>query len=146
MKTVGVLINLPTNQLNTSFTYSIPDHLADQASFGKRVLIDFAGKKIEGYIIDEINNDNNEDLKPLLRVLDEEAVFDQKLLALAKWIAEYYAASLAVVLTMMIPNILHRKKEKQIIAGIDADRYYKLFKPNDMPQEELFKLLWAKGQ
>ncbi len=66
MKAVGVLINLPTSQLNTSFTYSIPDELSTQASFGKRVLVDFAGKKTEGYIIEEIDYHANEGIKPII--------------------------------------------------------------------------------
>lgn len=146
MNAVGVLINLPTSQLNFSFTYFIPEVLSDQASFGKRVLVDFAGKKTEGYIIEEMGEQSNDGIKPLLRVLDQEPVFDQNLLTLANWMAEYYSASLATVLSMMIPNLLHRKKAKQLIAGIDADRYYERYKNSNLPNEELFKQLWSQGQ
>lgn len=146
MNVVGVLINLPTNQLNSSFTYYVPESLSDQVSFGKRVLVDFAGKKTEGYVIEEMACSSIEGIKPLLRVLDQEPVFDQNLLALAKWMAEYYTASLALVLAMMIPNLLHRPKGKKLIAGIEPDRYYKLYENKDLPHEELFKQLWVGGQ
>ncbi len=47
---------------------------------------------------------------------------------------------------MMIPALLHRKRAKQLLAGIDADRYYKLYKNRELPHEELFKQLWSQGQ
>lgn len=146
MKTAGVLINLPTNQLNNSFSYCIPDHLSAQAVFGKRVLVDFAGKKTEGYIIEEYDEASGEALKPIIQVLDQEPVFDKQLLKLAGWMADYYSASLALVLSMMIPNLLQRKKEKKLLAGLDPEQYYKQFDPPNLPYEDMFKQLWAKGQ
>lgn len=146
MKAAEVLINLPTNQLNTGFSYSIPDHLSAQACFGKRVLVDFGGKKTEGFIIEEYDDASGEVLKPVLQVLDQEPVFNEQLLQLAGWMADYYSASLALVLSMMIPRLLHRKKEKKLLAGLEPEQYYKRFAPPNLPNEDLFKQLWTKGQ
>ncbi len=145
MNAVGVLINLPTNQLNSTFNYIIPEELRGQASFGKRVLLDFGGKINEAFILEEMDLEEVEGLKPLLKVLDQEPVFNETLLALARWMAEYYSASLAVVLSMMIPGLLHRQKAKQVMAGIDAERYYRMYHDGEFPHEELFKILWERG-
>lgn len=146
MNAVGVLINIPTSQLNTLFTYIVPDELNDQVGFGKRVLVDFAGKATEAFVLEELDIEENQGIKAILRILDQEPVFDQGLLNLAHWMAEYYAASLALVLSMMIPNLLHRKKKSKIIAGIEADKYYRLYDQGNRPHEELLKILWSCGE
>lgn len=146
MKAAGVIVNIPTSQLNTVFTYYIPDEIQDKAVFGKRVLVDFAGKKTEAFIIQEIKTDDINDLKPVLRVLDQEPVFDQRLLELACWMADYYLAPLALTLSIMIPTLLHRPNNPRVIAGIDADKYYQNYKGADRPHEDLFKELWSSGE
>ncbi len=146
MNAVGVLINLPTSQLNSTFSYIVPEELSTEAGFGKRVLLDFAGKITEAFILEQMELEDASGLKTILKVLDQEPVFDQQLLALARWMAEYYTASLAVVLSMMIPSLLHRQKAKQIIAAIDAERYYQSYPEGEYPYEDLFKTLWSQGQ
>jgi primosomal protein N' len=45
MQAVNVIINLNSKQLNNSFTYLVPEEFAVEAVFGKRVLVDFRGKR-----------------------------------------------------------------------------------------------------
>lgn len=146
MKAAGVIINIPTSQLNTIFTYCIPGELQEQAVFGKRVLVDFAGKKTEAYIIKEMEIDDINELKPLLRVLDQEPVFNEQLWELACWMADYYLAPLALILAMMIPTLLHRPNNPRVIAGVEADKYYQMYNRGEPPYVELFKALWESGE
>jgi len=75
MQAVSVIVNLSTPQLNNSFTYLVPEELAGEACFGKRVLVDFRGRKTEAFIIESLEIEADPELKPILKVLDQEAVF-----------------------------------------------------------------------
>ena len=52
---INVLVELKAKKLDKTFTYSVPDHLKDSVSVGKRVLVPFGKQKLEGFIMD-INN------------------------------------------------------------------------------------------
>lgn len=114
LKTVELIINLPTSKLNSTFTYLVPPPYEDEAVFGKRVLVDFGGRREEGYIVGEGRHPIGEEMKPILRVLDTDTVFDQDLLALARWMADYYLCPLATALNLMVPKILRQKKAAYI--------------------------------
>jgi len=146
MQAVNVIVNLSSHQLNSNFTYMVPEELGPQASFGKRVLVDFGRKKTEAFIVEVLDIEPAAGIKSILRVLDKEAVFNQELLSLARWMADYYSVSLAMVLSMMIPRLLHRKTALRVIATINQDRYYELFSDTVKPHEELFKTLWTQAE
>lgn len=146
MKYVEVVINLPITKLNTTYTYAVPDQLLNEGLFGKRVLIDFAGHKQEGFVIAEKNTNESAAAKSLLRVLDLEPVFDQALLNLALWMADYYLSPLAVVLTMMVPRLLQHKKGQVVLAAINESEFDRLSEQGISLNRELFDSLWKQGE
>jgi primosomal protein N' (replication factor Y) len=146
MKSVEVVINLATSKLNNSYTYAVPEKLAAEVAFGKRILIDFGGKKVEGYIVTEQREDCATGMKPVLKVLDSEAVFDSALLELARWMAEYYLCPLALALNLMVPRILHRQKGSCILPTIDAMLFKHLQEQGAELNQNLFTQLWDQGE
>lgn len=146
MQAVSVIVNLSTPQLNNSFTYLVPEELAGEACFGKRVLVDFRGRKTEAFIIESLEIEADPELKPILKVLDQEAVFDYQLLALAQWMADYYSAPLALILSMIIPRQLQRKASLRITAAVSREEYHELYNPADDLMQEFFERLWTKNE
>lgn len=145
LKTVELIINLPTSKLNSTFTYLVPPPYEDEAVFGKRVLVDFGGRREEGYIVGEGRHPIGEEMKPILRVLDTDTVFDQDLLALARWMADYYLCPLATALNLMVPKILRQKKGRIYIAGIDELEYEQLVRQGTKLDADLMTQLWESG-
>ncbi len=145
MKTVELVINLPTSKLNTTFTYLVPPQYADQAVFGKRVLVDFGGRREEGYIVAEQDTSEGVELKPIRKVLDSEPVFDPGLLALARWMAAYYLCPLSTALNLMVPKILRKKRGRIYVAGMDELEYEQLYRQGVKLDTELLNHLWETG-
>jgi primosomal protein N' (replication factor Y) len=88
--------------LDRSFTYALGDSHAEP---GARVLVSFGGQRLMGVVITTHDNPPAEaiELKPVDRVLDEEALLSADLMELGKWIASYYCAPLGEVLRGMMP-------------------------------------------
>jgi primosomal protein N' (replication factor Y) len=95
-------VSLPV-PLARAFTYSLPETLRHRARPGCRILVPFGTRKMTGVILKAHNQPPAVETKEALRLLDEEPVFDAPLLALGRWVAEYYCAPLGDVLRAMAP-------------------------------------------
>lgn len=146
MKSVDLVIDLPISKLNTEYTYFVPEDLSVEAAFGKRVLIDFGGQKVEGYIVAEHATDDIAVLKPVLRVLDVEPVFDRTLLELARWMADYYVCPLSITLSLMVPRLLQNKKRQVVLPHLDQDELEKLASGENIINQSFFAALSRQGE
>ena len=97
-----LVFNIPTEKV---FCYS--KDVKGEASFGKRAMVPFGGRDILGYVLGcrEAPPPGLDEalIKPIRRLVDKEAVFDEKDLELAKWMAAYYFCGLGQALATMIP-------------------------------------------
>lgn len=122
MNTASILINLPSKNFDRSYIYQVPEQMKDEAVFGKRVLVELGSKKVEGYIIAINQQDQlNDELKPLIRVLDIEPIFDQNMYELACWLAEDCICPVARAINAMIPRTLARKRAVSVIPAMGRD-------------------------
>ncbi|CAN5693148.1 primosomal protein N' [soil metagenome] len=97
-----VEVALPVPPLR-NFTYRIASAVPE----GTRVRVPFAGRKLIGWVVGEAAPPR--ELKQILdvdTVLDEEPSVTPDLLALCRWIAEYYIAPLGLVLRGALPAVL----------------------------------------
>ncbi|MDD4775110.1 MAG: primosomal protein N' [Syntrophomonas sp.] len=146
MKTVELIINLPTTKLNTTFTYMVPAQYEAEVLFGKRVLVNFGGRREEGFVVAEQQVAGGADLKPILKVLDTETVFDIALLDLARWMAETYLCPIATALSLMVPKILRIKKGTVYMAAIDELENEQLLQQGVVLNTQLLARLWEAGE
>ncbi len=104
MLLVDVCINLPVKSLNNIYTYCLPECLS-AAGTGWRVLVPFASAKAEGFILQKYEGqDGDSALKCVEEVLDKEAWFDEKMIALATWLSDYYLCTLAEAMRLFLPG------------------------------------------
>ena len=114
VKYLEVILNLPVDQ---PFTYSyIPTDNDSKKKkdfapeIGKRAEIMFGNRKTTGFIIgvyDEIPKNcpvPPEKIRPIKRVLDEEALFGTELIETARWISRYYLCTFGEAVFAMIPS------------------------------------------
>ncbi len=92
--------------LRRTFTYSIPSELAEAVGPGVQVEVPFGHKTSPGFVLrltdrTEIAPDK---LKAIRKVTYPERVFDQSILELALWVADYYVASIGEVLMTALPG------------------------------------------
>ncbi|MDD3267715.1 MAG: primosomal protein N' [Syntrophomonadaceae bacterium] len=148
MNTADVLINLPNKNFDNSYKYQVPEQMKDQIAFGKRVLVELGRKKVEGFIIAmDKQEPANEELKPLIRVLDSEPVFDHSLYELACWLAENCICPVASAINAMIPRTLVHKRAVSIIPYINKDETGSTFQQQLLhTHASFFNMLWEQGE
>jgi primosomal protein N' (replication factor Y) len=86
--------------LDRAFTYAV-NGAAPVA--GARVLVPFRNEKLAGVVLRVHDEPPPVEAKPLLTILDEEAILSPQLIELAEWIARYYIAPIGEVLRAMLP-------------------------------------------
>lgn len=97
---VNIALPLPTQRL---FTYAVPDEMAGEMLVGSRALVPFGKRTLTGVIVEK-NVSPVEKTKPVLEILDSAPIFSSEMLALTKWIAEYYLASWGESLKAALPQ------------------------------------------
>ena len=90
-----------------TFTYCIPESLADLVSTGKRVLIPFGRRRITGYVLGPGQDFDQSEVKSVLDVLDEQPLFPPAMVPFFRWISDYYKYPLGEVVKNALPGGLN---------------------------------------
>lgn len=107
MDYVEIVLPLP---LTAAFTYGVPDKYLSDQYVGKRALVNFNGRKIIGYIVGNGKPSSAFTIKPIEKLIDDEPLFTQKMIAFAEWISAYYFASVGEALSLMVPKGVRPKE------------------------------------
>jgi primosomal protein N' (replication factor Y) len=101
----AVVVETPLAHLDRVFEYSVPEELEADAVPGARVRVRFAGRDLEGFIVERRQEAEHAGrLQPLRRVVSPEAVLTPEVLALCRAVADRYAGTLSDVLRLAVPK------------------------------------------
>ena len=152
MQILSVLIEYNVSTLNRPFSYTYDGDAIVKK--GTRVLVPFNNRKIIGYVIDasyvdktkeELRNESAFELKDIIKVIDDEPIFNDELESLAKKVADYYLSPLISVYQTMLPPSLKPKKSALSKPKIQYDDYLVPLTDNEddltPKQLELFRLI-----
>ncbi len=110
-----VLVELSNRNIDKTFSYLIPKNLEDKVQIGVRVLVPFANLKIEGFVLDIIEyEDEDYELKEILEVIDEDIILTKELLELGKYMSSKTLATLISCYQVMLPNGYKAKRNKKV--------------------------------
>lgn len=124
---IQVILPLP---LDGFFTYSVPEHLQENLTTGKRVIVPFGTRKMYTGLIADILDENNSgyETKDILEVLDNEAIIHPQQIQLWSWIANYYMCSIGEVFKAALPSGLQIHSESSIRLNPKLEDYSGLSK------------------
>ncbi|WP_456093703.1 primosomal protein N' family DNA-binding protein, partial [Nostocoides japonicum] len=109
-----VLVDTGLAHLDRTFDYSVPASLEEQAVPGARVKVRFAGRDLDGFVVERTDRaDHDGRLQPLRRVVSSEPVLTPHLLAVAERLAAASAGTVGDVLRLAIPP-RHATAEKAL--------------------------------
>lgn len=109
-----VVIDTPHAHLDRPFEYAITAEQAPELNPGVRVKVRFAGRDVDGYVLDVVDTPEFDGrLAPVRRVVSPEPVLTPALARLARTVADHYAGTLADVLRLAIPP-RHARAEKAL--------------------------------
>ncbi len=81
-----------------------PEHNNGTRLVGVRALVPFGKRILTGVIVQAVNIPPLKDAKEILELLDPEPVFSPTMLTFARWIADYYLATLGETLKAALPQ------------------------------------------
>lgn len=111
MHYVDVILPLP---LEGTFTYSLPEAMADKVCLGVRVLVPLGKSKTYTAMAVRVHEDAPEfKTRDILQVIDTEPVMLERQMRLWQWIATYYMSALGDVFKAALP------------AGLKAEENYR---------------------
>ncbi len=132
---VEVAIGLP---IEKTFYYEIPSAFGDRLRLGSPVLVPFRGRKVTGYAIafppNLANYPKSDGPKPILDILDERPLFDDRTLSFYRWISDYYLYPLGGVIKGGLPPGINLESQ-QLLSTTAKGRT--LLESEKLTQEEL---------
>ncbi|MDH4226699.1 MAG: primosomal protein N' [Deltaproteobacteria bacterium] len=139
-KFVDVSVALPVEGF---FTYSVPEHLLDEARPGRRVAVEFGRKKITAIIVETREKPSVTSVKPLIDVIDSVPVLDSARLKFLKWMCGYYLAPPGEVFFLAAPSAMNPGEERVISTTGKGLEYLETIKKPDSTEAVILDL--AKG-
>ena len=119
-----VLVEVMSRTVDKTFSYNIPKELIDDVAVGKRVVVPFGRKQVEGFvleIVDDITSDYH--LKDIISV-NNDIVLTEELLSLGRAVSYSTLAPLISCYQAMLPKALKIKQKKEITKKYET--YYKV--------------------
>lgn len=105
--------------LDREFDYRVPDELADRVRLGSRVSVPFGRREAHGYVVGLADHSAFPNLKPIKALVGAKPLVDERVLQLARWIADYYLAPVEQAVRTVLPSAVRqvgaRFKEENIV-------------------------------
>ncbi|GAA4185115.1 primosomal protein N' [Streptosporangium oxazolinicum] len=116
-----VVVDTPLPHLDRLFDYLVPAPLDAAAVPGTRVRVRFAGKLVDGFLLERAETTEHEGkLTRLERIVSAEPVLTPEIAALARAVADHYAGTMADVLRLAVPP-RHARVEAEAPAPVPED-------------------------
>ncbi|MBX5435915.1 MAG: primosomal protein N' [Alicyclobacillaceae bacterium] len=106
-RVAAVIVDVRSRSLDRVFHYSVPDALADRLQRGHRVEVPFGRRRCQGYVVDwpaEADRVALDRLRAVERILDDEPLLTDHLLALAEWLRERYVCTHLEAIEAIVPG------------------------------------------
>lgn len=112
--------------LDKSLVYSVPRSLRNQIKVGMRALAPVQSRVALGIVVGLVPSCEVAEPRPIIDLPDDDPVFDPPMLALCKWVAEYYCCSWGEALYCAVPAAVKsgpRIRYHLVTEALSAGRY-----------------------
>ncbi|WP_100373255.1 primosomal protein N' [Bacillus sp. FJAT-45037] len=114
-----VIVDVPTQQTDRLFDYSIPVHWEDVIKPGMRVAVPFGPRTIQGVVVELAETSEFKKLKPLQTMLDVVPVLTPELIELGEWLTDKTLSFKISAFHAMLPAALRSKVKKEVVVSRD---------------------------
>jgi primosomal protein N' (replication factor Y) len=128
--------------LRSTFTYIVPESLAERAVVGARVLVPFRNRMLVGVIVEAARRSaEDKPLKELQDVLDPTAALPTRVVELGRWVANYYLAPEGEVFRGMLPPQIDLRADRELsVTAAGAERCRSLASRGNRTEAEVDEL------
>jgi len=96
--------------LRKEFDYAVPPELVRSVDVGTRVQVPFGGRKVLGVVTALAEESAHAHLKPIVKIVGTPSLVTPKVLALARWIADYYCCAPEIALKSVLPEAVRAEE------------------------------------
>ncbi|NMB45857.1 MAG: primosomal protein N' [Firmicutes bacterium] len=125
-KYAEVIVDLQSRAVDRPFHYVIPPGLQGSVQPGHRVIVPFGPQTLVGYVIRIVDESPVDQVKPILKLLDEEPLLTREMVDLAIWLADHTYSRLVDALRCILPAGIHIRSEKYAVLGTEPKAALKL--------------------
>src|SRR6266487_3661953 len=147
--------------LRKEFDYAIPPEFADRIEVGSRVKVPFGPREVLGVVTALIEESTHTNLRCIAKVIGQQSQVTPRILALARWIADYYCCPVEIALKSVLPDavrketpgwrerlhvrVLPRTGAAPKLTKRQADVWQVIEEWRELPLQELLRLTGATG-
>lgn len=102
---IEVLVETKVKSNNMTFTYYVSDKYKENL-VGKRVVVPFASRTIEGFVLRYTNKPDKYEAKEIIKVIDDYTILNDELIDLGLYMSKKYLCSLIYAYQVMLPKAL----------------------------------------
>lgn len=129
-----VLVELGARNIDRTFDYLVPSDLYEDIKIGIRVLVPFGRQEVEGFVLALKNETLHDELKTIIRLVDQEVILNEELRQLGKYISDTTLSTLIASYQVMLPKAV--KASKKTTINKKETTYFSLAKPLELITEE----------
>ena len=89
-----------------TFTYHVPSNVEDNLLIGKRVLVPFSNRTVEGFVLGYDAKTDDYEIKDIIKIIDDEPVLNDELIILGIYMSKKYLCPLINCYQSMLPKAL----------------------------------------
>ncbi|MDB6056002.1 MAG: priA [Verrucomicrobiales bacterium] len=97
--------------LRKEFDYLVPPPLLGEIEIGTRVKVPFGSREVMGCVTALVEESTHTNLRSIVRVIGKQSLVTPKVLALARWIGEYYCCAPEIALKSVLPESVRKEKD-----------------------------------
>ncbi|RBW67505.1 primosomal protein N' [Bacillus taeanensis] len=109
-----VIVDVAVKQTDRMFDYQIPVKWEGIVEPGMRVIVPFGPRKVQGFVMDVVQESSVKKLKPLVDVLDIAPVLTAELLKLGFWLKDETLCFAISAFQAMLPAAMKARYKKEI--------------------------------
>lgn len=109
---IDVLVEI--KKIDKTFSYLVPKELEKDVQIGKRCVVPFGNKTLEGFIVGFNNKEIDYKLKEIISITDENPVLNEELLELGEYISKKTLSTKINAYQTMLPTALKAKNNYSI--------------------------------
>ncbi|MBF2672166.1 primosomal protein N' [Listeria seeligeri] len=145
-----VIVDVPAMQVDRPFDYFIPEDLEELIRPGMRVSVPFGNRKIQGFVTELGETEENPKLKGIDGVMDLAPVLNEELMELGDWLAEDTLSFRVSAYQAMLPAVLRAKYEKYFLRldeeNTELEQLFEGYETLDWKVAEARNLLKSLGK
>jgi primosomal protein N' (replication factor Y) len=148
--------------LRKEFDYAVPPEFADRIEVGSRVKVPFGPREVLGVVTALLEESTHSNLRAIANVIGRQGQVTPGVLALARWIGDYYCCPVEIALKSVLPDavrketpgwrerlyarVLPRTEEAPKLTKRQSDVWHVIEEWRELPLQELLRLTGATSE